>query len=183
MSILNDRGWLSLKNIIGIDPGHGGKDYGSIGPRGNKEKDIVLSICLHLAEFLKNKKIEVCLTRSTDTLITIPERLKIINKTPVALLISIHLSEQNEGITIYIFNSQSESLANFILEHLKQAGYLNARLRNINRTILRESKSPSVVVELGAMRSVIFEKEIVKEEKQKEVARILADAIEGYLKK
>ncbi|NLB89284.1 MAG: N-acetylmuramoyl-L-alanine amidase, partial [Syntrophomonadaceae bacterium] len=167
-----------MSNIIGIDPGHGGKDYGSIGPRGNKEKDIVLSMGLYLAEFLKKKKFNVCLTRSNDTLVTIPERLKIINKNSVSLLLSIHLSEQNEGITLYIFNSQSESLANFILEHMEKEGYFNGRIRTINRTILRESKAPSVVIELGSMRSVIFEKEIIKEEKQKEIAQVLADAIE-----
>lgn len=172
-----------MSKIIGIDPGHGGKDYGSIGPRGNKEKDIVLNICLHLAAFLKYKKYPVCLTRSTDTLITIPERLKIINnnKNPISLLISMHLSEQDEGITLYIFNSKSQNLANVLLEHIRKQGYLNVRMKNINRTILRESKCPSVVVELGAMRSIICEKELTKEEIQKSIAQNLADAIEEYL--
>ena len=122
-----------MPKIIGIDPGHGGKDYGSIGPRGNKEKEIVLNICLQLAEFLKNKKYLVCLTRSTDTFITVPERLKIINKNSISLLISIHLSELHDGMILYIFDSNSESLANSILEQIKKQGYPNVQIKTINR--------------------------------------------------
>lgn len=93
----------------------------------------------------------------------------------------MHLSEQDEGITLYIFNSKSQNLANVLLEHIRKQGYLNVRMKNINRTILRESKCPSVVVELGAMRSIICEKELTKEEIQKSIAQNLADAIEEYL--
>ena len=28
-----------------LDPGHGGKDSGAVGPTGLKEKDVVLSVC------------------------------------------------------------------------------------------------------------------------------------------
>ena len=43
-----------IKTIV-IDPGHGGKDPGAIGPHGAKEKDIVLSVGLKLRDMLKKK--------------------------------------------------------------------------------------------------------------------------------
>jgi N-acetylmuramoyl-L-alanine amidase len=43
-----------IKNIV-IDPGHGGRDPGAIGPDGAKEKDIVLSVGLKLKDLLKKK--------------------------------------------------------------------------------------------------------------------------------
>jgi N-acetylmuramoyl-L-alanine amidase len=43
-----------IKTIV-IDPGHGGKDPGAIGPDGTSEKDIVLSIGLKLRDLVKKK--------------------------------------------------------------------------------------------------------------------------------
>ena len=43
-----------IKTIV-IDPGHGGKDPGAIGPDNTREKDIVLSIALKLRDMLKKK--------------------------------------------------------------------------------------------------------------------------------
>lgn len=43
-----------IKTIV-IDPGHGGKDPGAIGPDETREKDIVLSIGLKLRDLIKKK--------------------------------------------------------------------------------------------------------------------------------
>ena len=43
-----------IKTIV-LDPGHGGKDPGAIGPDGIQEKDVVLSVALQLREALKKK--------------------------------------------------------------------------------------------------------------------------------
>ncbi len=41
-------------DIIIIDPGHGGENSGAVGPKGTKEKDVVLDIALRLESLLKN---------------------------------------------------------------------------------------------------------------------------------
>ena len=41
-----------IKTIV-IDPGHGGKDPGAVGPGGTQEKHIVLGIALQLRDLLK----------------------------------------------------------------------------------------------------------------------------------
>jgi N-acetylmuramoyl-L-alanine amidase len=42
-------------DVIVIDPGHGGKDPGTIGVRGTKEKDVTLGISLKLGEMIKKR--------------------------------------------------------------------------------------------------------------------------------
>src|SRR5918993_1089346 len=59
------------RNIVCIDPGHGGEDLGNVrlenGRIALQEKDIVLEHSLVLAERLRDKGFEVVFTRETDT--------------------------------------------------------------------------------------------------------------------
>jgi N-acetylmuramoyl-L-alanine amidase len=81
--------------LVVIDPGHGGKDPGTIGVAGTKEKDVTLAIAQRLAKRLRAEAgIEVVLTRDRDTLIAFADRpraaqLRGMQSTP-DLFISIH---------------------------------------------------------------------------------------------
>ncbi len=59
------------RNIVCIDPGHGGEDLGNVRVEDGRivlrEKDIVLEHSLLLAERLREQEFEVVLTRETDT--------------------------------------------------------------------------------------------------------------------
>lgn len=65
------RNFKSPQNvIIMLDPGHGGKDPGAIGPKGTKEKDIVLDIAKKTQHFLKKVyNLNSLLTRENDVFI------------------------------------------------------------------------------------------------------------------
>ena len=54
------------KEIIVIDPGHGGFDPGKVGVSGSLEKDINLSIALKLRKVLEDSGYTVYMTRETD---------------------------------------------------------------------------------------------------------------------
>ncbi|MCK7473654.1 MAG: N-acetylmuramoyl-L-alanine amidase [Rhodopseudomonas palustris] len=43
-----------VKKVI-LDPGHGGDDFGAIGKKKHSEKDLVLAICMRLADVLKRR--------------------------------------------------------------------------------------------------------------------------------
>ncbi len=74
-----------------IDPGHGGRDPGTIGPRGTYEKDVVLSIAKKLKLMLeRNLDVEVLMTRASDKYISLKERTKFANKHEGKLFVSIH---------------------------------------------------------------------------------------------
>jgi N-acetylmuramoyl-L-alanine amidase len=82
---------LGIKTVV-IDPGHGGKDPGAVGPSKVQEKDVVLSVSLKIGALIKKKypEIKVIYTRSTDEFIGLAERAQLANKNNADLFISIH---------------------------------------------------------------------------------------------
>jgi len=78
-------------DVVVIDPGHGGKDPGAIGPGGTKEKDVVLKIALRLKELLRTRlKLKVILTREKDEFLPLSRRTQIANENNADLFLSIH---------------------------------------------------------------------------------------------
>jgi N-acetylmuramoyl-L-alanine amidase len=77
--------------VIVIDPGHGGRDPGSLGSL-TKEKDINLAIALKTGKYIKDniKNVTVVYTRDDDSTVDLIERPRIANKNNADLFISIH---------------------------------------------------------------------------------------------
>jgi len=96
---------LEIKRVV-IDPGHGGKDPGAIGPGGIKEKDIVLSVAKRLKKKLEEEAgLEVFMTRENDVFLPLEERTAIANTRKADLFISIHANAHRyssmQGIETY----------------------------------------------------------------------------------
>lgn len=63
------------KRVVVIDPGHGGKDRGTAGPGGRREKDIALAVARQLARELRaDEGLEVYMTRDRDEFVPLWER-------------------------------------------------------------------------------------------------------------
>lgn len=78
-------------DTIVLDAGHGGKDPGTIGRNGTKEKTIVLDIAKRVGALLiKNTNVKVVYTRDEDVFIPIWERGKIANENNGKIFISVH---------------------------------------------------------------------------------------------
>ena len=79
-------------NVIVIDPGHGGKDSGTIGVDGIEEKNINLAIGLKLGRDIEKqmKGVKVVYTRKTDKFVELYKRGQIANEAGGNLFISIH---------------------------------------------------------------------------------------------
>lgn len=74
-----------------LDPGHGGKDPGAIGPAELKEKEVTLEVADGLAKLLKKESgVEVYLTREKDEFISLDRRTELANQWKGDLFISIH---------------------------------------------------------------------------------------------
>lgn len=97
-----------VKTVV-IDPGHGGKDPGAIGPRGLREKDITLSVAKKLGKILKAKHgVTIIYTRLRDVFVPLNERTEIANSNKADLFISIHTNASRRknvrGVETYFLN-------------------------------------------------------------------------------
>lgn len=121
--------------LIIIDPGHGGRDPGTTGRKGTKEKTIVLRISKYLRDLIhKRHKAKVLLTRTKDVFLDLEERVKFANtkkrewcgkdmgsnvdarkKSRTCLFISIHVNSHPQrsiqGLEIYHFGKASDPQA------------------------------------------------------------------------
>lgn len=77
--------------MVVVDPGHGGKDPGAIGAKGEREKDVVLSIAQLLARRLKREEgFDVKLVRNDDFFVPLRKRVEIARQHKADMFISVH---------------------------------------------------------------------------------------------
>ncbi len=121
--------------LIIIDPGHGGKDPGTIGRKGTREKTIVLQISKYLRDLLqKRDKAKVLLTRTKDVFLALEDRVKFAKqkkrnwcgqdtgsnvdeakKSRICLFVSVHVNSHPQksiqGLEIYYFGEAKDPRA------------------------------------------------------------------------
>ncbi len=135
----------AIRRIV-IDPGHGGKDPGTVGGRGTEEKTVNLWMGQELADALREKDFEVLLTRTDDTFIPLRERAALANRYKADLFISVHcnasLSSKMNGFEVYILSEKASD------PHAAAV----ARLENASLEL--EGKSPSAPVQ-AVLRSLV----------------------------
>lgn len=114
--------WPNLQSVRGrdlviiVDAGHGGRDSGAVGPRGTKEKDIVLSIARKLARIINMQPgMHAVLTRSRDVFIPLRGRVRIARRHHADLFVSIHAdaayNRNAQGASVYTLSERGASSA------------------------------------------------------------------------
>lgn len=140
---------LGVSTII-IDPGHGGRDPGTISPSGLQEKDIVLDISLKLRDILlRETPFNIVLTRERDESVSLSRRAAIANASNGDLFISIHLNYSHytwfSGIETYVLGitDDTDALRTASIENLAEnltVSEMNSILEKIKKDIIsRES--------------------------------------------
>ena len=113
-----------LKTIV-IDPGHGGKDSGTMGTKRFKiyEKHVALAVSLKLGEYIKNAfpMINVIYTRESDVFFELNERTELANNADADLFISIHC----DGFT----NSSPSGASVFVMGMSKLKANMDVAMR------------------------------------------------------
>jgi len=84
--------WLADFDCVVIDPGHGGRDPGAVGPSGTYEKDRTLEMALMVRDLIgiTRPELRVVLTRVSDEYVSLGERTRIANMNRADLFVSIH---------------------------------------------------------------------------------------------
>ncbi|PPA04308.1 N-acetylmuramoyl-L-alanine amidase [Pseudomonas sp. MWU12-2312b] len=125
--------------IVVVDPGHGGKDPGAVGSKGEREKDVVLSIAQLLAKRLKREKgFDVKLVRNDDVFVPLRKRVEIARKHNADMFISVHADAAPRltasGASVYCLSEggATSATARFMAQRENGADLLGAtRLLNL----------------------------------------------------
>ncbi|MGA1197016.1 MAG: N-acetylmuramoyl-L-alanine amidase family protein [Candidatus Latescibacterota bacterium] len=152
----------TLKTVV-IDPGHGGKDPGAIGPNGTHEKTIVLGVAHHLKKMLeKHLNVHVIMTRDDDTFIPLSKRSRMAIQQNGKIFISLHCNatpnREANGVEVYFLSdaktedairvAQAENAAlkyevedstQFTLNHIPEE-YRGLALKLFTAQFLKESQ-------------------------------------------
>jgi N-acetylmuramoyl-L-alanine amidase len=97
-----------------IDPGHGGKDPGTVSASGLQEKDVVLDVGVRLQKLLeRSDRIAPMLTRSTDQFVSLEGRTTFARTREADLFISIHANSSPrrdaKGLELYVLGESSDA--------------------------------------------------------------------------
>jgi N-acetylmuramoyl-L-alanine amidase len=112
---------LVVIDTVVIDAGHGGNDPGAVGPKGTREKDIVLAIANELKALAdQRKEIKVVMTRDRDTFVSLRERARIAGEANGKLFISIHANanrnRNHHGMEAYFLSNAKTEDAKAVAE-------------------------------------------------------------------
>lgn len=145
---------------IYIDPGHGGRDPGAIGPLGTQEKNVTLAISKFLKKHL-NHIADIKLTREEDKNLGIDiktdlmSRVRIAEKEQADYFLSIHINAAEKsarGVETYALapGGQGEKLARAIQNKLViETKLIDRGVKFANFYVLRQTSMPAVLVEIG----------------------------------
>ena len=176
-----------------IDPGHGGRDPGALGPMGTDlaEKDINLINATNLARELELLGAAVRLTRTQDVFLTLMERVEISRAAKPDMFISIHADSTVEttdatnihGISFWYRNPNSKPLAEHLISELHGINPMTTRHTRANQAnffVCRPVWTPSVIVEASFMNNIWDFSWMINAENQRVLAEGLARAIVAY---
>ena len=174
-----------------IDPGHGGSDVGAT--RENiYEKDITLNVAKLLEEQLKKQGVYTYMTRDKDKTVELSERSDFSNSINPDIFISVHVNstvrEDVTGLETHWYQPQSLDFAKKV--HAKMASSKNlSKWETLDRGlfqskfyVINHTNAPAILVEIGFLSNPNERRELIKEKRQEEIAKSLADGIMEYLK-
>ncbi len=189
------KGWR-----ICLDPGHGGKDTGAVGPTGLEEKTVTLRTAKILGKMLQNNGALVFYTRTTDTSLTNPNgpaaaelqaRVNVAKKHHANLFISIHFNSKPtlakarkaRGTFVYYYQPQSLNFAWDICRNVENET-LEPKYGVVFKSlyVVRELDFPAVLVESCYISNPVTEAELRHYSYLKKIAYGIYRGILQYVK-
>lgn len=174
------------KRLVFIDPGHGGKDPGAIGLNGLQEKDIILAISQYVAEALQQQGVQTMMARTSDYFVSLQGRTDMANRAGADLFVSIHANSMGSerpdisGLEVYYFGDRG--LADTIHRSiLRTVSVDDRRVRKARFYVLRNSRMPSTLVEVGFVTGYDDAAKLTNPTYQRQMAQAIARGIMEYM--
>ncbi len=200
-----------IRDVVIIDPGHGGVDYGVDAFQDLSEKVITLNLARLIERQLIRRGVEVRLTRARDVQLPNEQRSAISNFYQCRLYLGIHLGGALDGSTrgpvVYIYSPPaapstrngkgellhwdtgqlgfipaSRQLANFVQSELNQLFASENPVVAARLAVLAPVEAPAVIVEPGFLTSTADQALLAAPGFQERIAESIANAITQYLR-
>ncbi len=226
------------RNIVVIDPGHGGIDPGALGKSNVYEKNVVLAVAKLLkSELEKSTDYTVLMTRTEDVFVPLDKRLEFSEENDADLFISLHadsIADQRyasrvRGATVYTLSAKasdetarrmaekennadaiaglprmddkedgdvrdilidlvkretanfSADFSNTLVGRLSEQVRLSSKpQRSAAFKVLKQTGTPSVLVELGYLSNSEDEKRLTSAKWRTDVTQSIAKAVDAY---
>jgi len=197
-----------MRNVtVVVDAGHGGKDPGAvyeplIKPGASYyEKQITLPIALHLAGYIAGYdgddiSYKLLMTRSSDKKVSTTRRIWTANAFRADAFVSCHINdvrvqvdpEKVLGASVLYFRTSETAfdLADHILAEILKTGLLKRfsdGLMPSGVDILRKTRMPAVIAELGFIRNYQDLQVITDEDNQAKLAYAIFKGLHFWMKK
>lgn len=183
------RGIKDLRIVL--DPGHGGDQFGAVGPSGLKEKDANLKLALELARLLERRGADVILTRDRDVDVGLGKRIEIADSVKADILISLHHNALPDGVNPFgklgtgtnYYYPQSRDLADYVQrEVVKTLGIPDEGVYYHNLALVRATGMPSILLESAYIMLPEHEKLISEEGYNERLARAIYKGLKCFVK-
>jgi N-acetylmuramoyl-L-alanine amidase/beta-lactamase regulating signal transducer with metallopeptidase domain len=167
------------QKVIVIDAGHGGKDPGAKIDE-ELESKIVESIAKKIKALNGSEDLKIILLREDDSFVSLSDRVNKINQINPDLLISLHLNASKnpneKGVNAFIssqngFYEKSLEKANQLIENISNNNLTKGGVKNANLYIIKNSKCPAVLLEVGYLSNANDKAYITSESGKDEIAK------------
>lgn len=189
-------------HTIIIDPGHGGVDGGATSCTGVLESKFNLEISLRLGDLLRFLGRNVRLIRTADISVyregetiarkkmsDLKERVRMVNETENALLLSIHQNtfpdgQYSGGQVFYAGTKGSQALAKALQTDFIR--YLNPGSRRLEKKssgvyLMEHIRCPGILIECGFLSNPEEEAKLRSKEYQQKLCAVIACRVSEYL--
>jgi N-acetylmuramoyl-L-alanine amidase len=165
-----------------VDPGHGGKDPGAVSG-GLAEKDSNLKISRYVKKAAKRQGWKVKMSRNTDKFVSLKARPRKAAKWKADAFVSVHSKSTGKkalgNMTIYRSKSGKKLGKGVMREMKKLTPYEDIGNRRDERglAVLRQAKTPAVLVEVLSVSTPKERKKLKSPEHQKAAAEAIVKGI------
>lgn len=177
-----------------IDPGHGGKFAGAVGPNGVQEKDVTLAIAKRLESDLVDLGMEVRMTRSEDVHLAenlrddLKARVDLANNWPAELFISIHANANDSpaanGTETYHSrqaSDRSKTLAKLVQKSMiEDVGLRDRGVKASDFYVIKNTTMPAILVETAFVSNPAEEAKLNDPAVQAQFAAAIAKGVGDF---
>jgi len=177
------------REVVVIDPGHGGPDPGAVGIGGIQEKRLVMEMSQEVARLLEQQGVQVVLTRTGDYDLDLAPRVALAEQENATIFVSIHANAISmdrpdvNGVETFYSSAEGRVLANTILQRILNNISMNNRgVKEANFYVIRRTSMPATLVETGFVTGAQDAPRLADPNFRRQMAAAIAQGILEYLR-